>query len=817
MRKILAAIFSLFATAALAQGTGGPGPVPDPWTIVGNGNIQYALGSVVVGAPSGSSVTGAGNVDISGTYYVNGVALAAFPCTFCAVTNATNTFTAQQNFMDTTGGTLSLIRSEHYSAATGDYGIEVHNYADNPSSPTPGAGANTAIVIHQYSDLTGSSALQIDSTRSQPMISLTNSQNSATSAGTQGTSPYFSFNGYGLTTPTVRTQLGYLNDALVFGSTDPLVQFTFNNGLNVANANTQTTSALAITNLGTQSALSATTTSNTFLTNMQGLQNGGYYSTSTNGGTALTVVKNATGAGVGLAITNLGTGNSWQVSNSGGVVASMAANGVVGLTAGVASTSTSTGTLTVTGGVGVSGAIYAGAADIVSASATALAVGANGTTNPAFVVNSSTALQVAGLSVTGAVTGGTVALATIDSGSNTNLTINAKGTGTIGIGSVSTGAVTITPATTLSAALTYGGVTLSNSVSGTGSMVLNTAPSIAGGALSGTFSGTPTFSGANFVTLANIVQDATAWSLLGNATSGTANYAPFTVGALTNKTTPAGSDLIMIQDQAASGALKYATLTQAIGALASGVSSLGGSTGNMTVTGPLQVVGSTNGALSINATTTAHGLAIFEGTSAMANTGTGTTAQCINSNGASADPSFKSGCWVLLNTLTASNSATTLGDTSSITSTYQDYMVVFEALVPATNGAAFTFQIYSGGAFKNSGYLNTSVAADGGAPTNVASITTGTLLSWNSSTDTTFNVPSGTSGGLNGTVHLFNPSVNKLSPYRAEISYIRADNTGVVYAAETGVWNTAGAISGFQVTTNSGNINTGTIKVYGRL
>jgi hypothetical protein len=59
--------------------------------------------------------------------------------------------------------------------------------------------------------------------------------------------------------------------------------------------------------------------------------------------------------------------------------------------------------------------------------------------------------------------------------------------------------------------------------------------------------------------------------------------------------------------------------------------------------------------------------------------------------------------------------------------------------------------------------------------------------------------------------------VNKLSPYRAEISYIRADNTGVVYAAETGVWNTAGAISGFQVTTNSGNINTGTIKIYGRL
>lgn len=85
---------------------------------------------------------------------------------------------------------------------------------------------------------------------------------------------------------------------------------------------------------------------------------------------------------------------------------------------------------------------------LTNSSATGFADGQNGATNPAFVVDSSTASQVAGLKVTGAATGGTVALAAIDSGSNTNLTINAKGSGTIGIGSVSTGAVTITPATT---------------------------------------------------------------------------------------------------------------------------------------------------------------------------------------------------------------------------------------------------------------------------------------------------------------------------------------------------------------------------------
>ena len=43
---------------------------------------------------------------------------------------------------------------------------------------------------------------------------------------------------------------------------------------------------------------------------------------------------------------------------------------------------------------------------------------------------------------------------------------------------ISPTAVTITPATTLSAALTYGGVTLSNSVQGTGAMVLSTSPTL---------------------------------------------------------------------------------------------------------------------------------------------------------------------------------------------------------------------------------------------------------------------------------------------------------------------------------------------------
>jgi hypothetical protein len=115
------------------------------------------------------------------------------------------------------------------------------------------------------------------------------------------------------------------------------------------------------------------------------------------------------------------------------------------------------GTLGVTGATTLSSTLgVTGAATITSASATSLAVGLTGATNPAFTVDSSTASQVAGLKVTGAATGGTVAVVATDSGSNTNLTVNAKGTGTIGIGSVSTGLVTITPSTIVTGTLGVG-------------------------------------------------------------------------------------------------------------------------------------------------------------------------------------------------------------------------------------------------------------------------------------------------------------------------------------------------------------------------
>ena len=123
-----------------------------------------------------------------------------------------------------------------------------------------------------------------------------------------------------------------------------------------------------------------------------------------------------------------------------------------------------------------------GATSITSSSATSLAVGLNGATTPAFVVDSSTASQAAGLKVVGATTTGTVAVLTVG-GASVNLTVDATGTGTIGIGATSTGRVTITPVTTITglATLTAGFTSAAGGILKSGTAVPATAGAVAAG------------------------------------------------------------------------------------------------------------------------------------------------------------------------------------------------------------------------------------------------------------------------------------------------------------------------------------------------
>lgn len=89
---------------------------------------------------------------------------------------------------------------------------------------------------------------------------------------------------------------------------------------------------------------------------------------------------------------------------------------------------------------------------VTSADAAAATVGLNGATNPAFQVDASTALSATGLKIKSAAAASGVALSVISSGTNENLTIDAKGSGTINLNATGTGAVQSNRSTVVSIA-----------------------------------------------------------------------------------------------------------------------------------------------------------------------------------------------------------------------------------------------------------------------------------------------------------------------------------------------------------------------------
>jgi CRISPR/Cas system-associated exonuclease Cas4 (RecB family) len=95
-----------------------------------------------------------------------------------------------------------------------------------------------------------------------------------------------------------------------------------------------------------------------------------------------------------------------------------------------------TSSITLSDATNVTGAITG-----TSTSATALAVGANGATNPVLQVDANTASVATGISITGAAAAGRAAIAVLSSGTNEGLSVDAKGSGTIRLGATSTGAV----------------------------------------------------------------------------------------------------------------------------------------------------------------------------------------------------------------------------------------------------------------------------------------------------------------------------------------------------------------------------------------
>lgn len=177
----------------------------------------------------------------------------------------------------------------------------------------------------------------------------------------------------------------------------------------------------------------------------------------------------------------------------------------------------------------------AAATTVTSTSANALAVGANGATNPVLKINAATASVATGLAVTGAAAAGGLALAVISSGTNENLTIDAKGSGTITLNGTGTGGITLSRAVTCSStlsctALTATSVAATGNVALTGHLTVTDAKNVVLDSTTGTKIGTATTQKLAFYNSTPVVQPAANTdTTTGAAGSGTAVYLNTTV------------------------------------------------------------------------------------------------------------------------------------------------------------------------------------------------------------------------------------------------------------------------------------------------
>ena len=203
-----------------------------------------------------------------------------------------------------------------------------------------------------------------------------------------------------------------------------------------------------------------------------------------------------------------------------------------------------------------------------------------------------------------------------------------------------------------------------------------------------------------------------------------------------------------------------------------------------------------------------RGTIAYRGATGWSSLTPGTAGYALTTNGAGADPSWSgasNSSRVLLATLTASNSAT-LASTTALSGGYANFEIVFENLVRATASTNCKIQIYSGGAYQTTGYLSYAYALTSGG--SAATEVTDGIPCDNSQSNASASVP------LSGMIRVSN-TAQTTGPKQFHGQMINA-STATLSTQVAGYWNGGnGAIGGLQVFFSSGNITSGSIRVYG--
>ena len=182
------------------------------------------------------------------------------------------------------------------------------------------------------------------------------------------------------------------------------------------------------------------------------------------------------------------------------------------------------------------------------------------------------------------------------------------------------------------------------------------------------------------------------------------------------------------------------------------------------------------------------------------------------------DSGVATGSMTLISTQTASNSAT-ISFTSGIDSTYKEYVFKFINVHPATNSTMFGFQVDTG---TNTNYNQTITSSLFNAAH--AEADTETIFGYQTTLDqsqgTAFQKLANNTGNendesLSGTLTIFDPSnTTFVKHFIGRMNEVHNENYSFdTYSA--GYVNTTTAITRAQFKFASGNIDSGTIKLYG--
>ena len=195
----------------------------------------------------------------------------------------------------------------------------------------------------------------------------------------------------------------------------------------------------------------------------------------------------------------------------------------------------------------------------------------------------------------------------------------------------------------------------------------------------------------------------------------------------------------------------------------------------------------------------------------------------FNSSADGLEATFSGGAMTFIKKLTASSSSTlSFVDGSSdvvLDNTYKEYVFLFKDIHPATDGVEFQFQAnVSGGSGFNETITSTHFdnyhGEDGGSAT--LSYMTGFDQAQGTSFETlSRDIGSDNDQATSGYLHLFNPSSTTfVKHFIGQFSNV-INNDQAVNSFSAGYFNTTSAIDEIQFKMSSGNIDAGTITLYG--